>query len=105
MDCSTPGFPVLHYPLSLLKFMSIKPVTLSNHLILYITAITPLGTRFSTNSDCQTVKLCTNPCVLSFLIGVKFFCVSFCCTMNQLYVYLYPHPLELPFHPTPITPF
>ena len=22
MDCSTPGFPVLHYPQSLLKFMS-----------------------------------------------------------------------------------
>ena len=84
MDCSMPGFPVLHYLLRWLKFMSIKPVTLSNHLILYITAITPLGTRFSTNSDCQTVKLCTSPCVLSFLIGVKFFYVSFCCTVKWI---------------------
>ena len=35
MDCSMPGFPVLHYPQSLLKFMSIESVTLSNHLILW----------------------------------------------------------------------
>ena len=34
MDCSMPGFPVLHYPQSLLKFMSIDLVVLSNHLIL-----------------------------------------------------------------------
>ena len=61
-----PGFPVLHYLLSLLKFMSIKSVMLSNHLILYITVITPLGTHFSTNSDYQTVKPCTRPCVPFF---------------------------------------
>ena len=30
MNCSMPGFPVLHY----LKFMSIESVMLSNHLIL-----------------------------------------------------------------------
>ena len=34
MDCSTPGSPVLHYLLSLLKFMSIESM-LSNHLILW----------------------------------------------------------------------
>ena len=34
MDCSTPGFPVLHCLLELLKFMSIEPLMLSNHLIL-----------------------------------------------------------------------
>ena len=33
MDCNTPGFPVLHYSLSLLKLMSIELVMLSNHLI------------------------------------------------------------------------
>ena len=34
MDCSTPGFPVLHFLLEFLKFMSIELVMLSNHLIL-----------------------------------------------------------------------
>ena len=34
MDCSTPGFPILHYLQSLLKFMAIESVMLSNHLIL-----------------------------------------------------------------------
>ena len=34
MDCSTPGSPILHYLPSLLKFMSIKSVILSKHLIL-----------------------------------------------------------------------
>ena len=34
MDCSTPGFPVLHYAWSLLKFMSIVPAMTFNHLIL-----------------------------------------------------------------------
>ena len=35
MDCSTPGFPVLHHlPRSLPKFMSIESVMSSNHLIL-----------------------------------------------------------------------
>ena len=34
MDCSTPGFPVLHYLLDLLKFMSIESMMLANHLIL-----------------------------------------------------------------------
>ena len=34
MDCSMPGFPVLHYSQSLLKFMSIESIMLSNHFIL-----------------------------------------------------------------------
>ena len=34
MDCNMPGFPVLHYPQNLLKFMSIELVMPSNHLIL-----------------------------------------------------------------------
>ena len=34
MDCTTPGFHVLHYPWSLLKFMSIESVMPSNHLTL-----------------------------------------------------------------------
>ena len=33
-DCSTPGFPVLHYLPSLLKLISIESVVPSNHLIL-----------------------------------------------------------------------
>ena len=32
MDCSTPGFPVLHYLLDLIKLMSIELVMPSNHL-------------------------------------------------------------------------
>ena len=34
MDCSTPGFPILHYSWSLLKLMSIDLMMPSNHLIL-----------------------------------------------------------------------
>ena len=34
VDCSTPGFPVLHYLPELLKLMSIESVMPSNHLIL-----------------------------------------------------------------------
>ena len=34
MDCSTPGFPVLHYLHNLLKFMSIKSIMPTNHLSL-----------------------------------------------------------------------
>ena len=34
MECSTPGFSILHYYWNLLKFMSIESVMLSNHLIL-----------------------------------------------------------------------
>ena len=34
MDCSTPGSPILHYSRSLLRFMSVELVMLSNQLIL-----------------------------------------------------------------------
>ena len=34
MNCSTPGFPVLHCPQSLLTLVSIEPAMPSNHLIL-----------------------------------------------------------------------
>ena len=34
VNCSTPGFPILHYLLSLLKLMSIELVMPSNHLVL-----------------------------------------------------------------------
>ena len=34
MDCGMPGFPFLHYLLSLLKLTSIESVMPSNHLIL-----------------------------------------------------------------------
>ena len=34
VDCSTPGFPVLHHLPELLKLMSIESVMPSNHLIL-----------------------------------------------------------------------
>ena len=34
MDCSTPGFPLLHYLPELLKLMSIESVMPSSHLIL-----------------------------------------------------------------------
>ena len=34
MNCSTPGFPVLHYLLKFAQLMSIESVILSNHLIL-----------------------------------------------------------------------
>ena len=34
MDCSMPGFPVLHYLKELVKLMSIESVLSSNHLIL-----------------------------------------------------------------------
>ena len=34
MDCTTPGFPVLHFSRSLLKLMSIESVMTSNRLIL-----------------------------------------------------------------------
>ena len=35
MDCTTPGFPVLHYLLELLKLLSTESVMPSNHLILF----------------------------------------------------------------------
>ena len=43
MDCSTPGFPVHHQLLELLKLMSIKSVMPSNHLILCCRLLLPLS--------------------------------------------------------------
>ena len=34
MDCSTPGFPILHYLMILLKLMSVELMMPSNHFIL-----------------------------------------------------------------------
>ena len=39
MDCGMPRLSVLHYPPSLLRFMSIELVILSNHLILCCPAL------------------------------------------------------------------
>ena len=55
MDCSTPGFPVLHHLLELLKLMSIESVMPSKHLILchsllLLTSIFPSITVFSNKS-------------------------------------------------------
>ena len=41
MNCSTPGFPVHHQPLDLLKLMFVESVTLSNHLILCCPLLLP----------------------------------------------------------------
>ena len=42
MYCSTPGFPVLHYLQSVLRFMSTESVMLSNYLILCCPLLLPL---------------------------------------------------------------
>ena len=41
MDCSTPGFPVLHHTQSLLTFMSVELVMPSKHLILCCPLLLP----------------------------------------------------------------
>ena len=41
MDCSTPGFPVIHFSQSLLKFMSIESIMPSSHLILHRPLLLP----------------------------------------------------------------
>ena len=56
MDCSTPGFPALHYLPELLKLMSIKSMMLSNHLILscpllLLPSVFPSIGVFFNNSD------------------------------------------------------
>ena len=52
IDCNTPGFPVLHYLLDLLKHMSIEPVMPFNHLgicgpLLFLSSIFPSIRVFS----------------------------------------------------------
>ena len=43
MDCSTPGFSVLHYLLEVVQFMSIELVMLSKHLFLCRPLLLPLS--------------------------------------------------------------
>ena len=54
MNCSIPGFPVLHYLLNLLKFMSVESIMPSNHLIchpfLLLPSIFPSIRAFSEES-------------------------------------------------------
>ena len=55
MNCSTPGFPVLHYVWSLLKFMHIESMMPSNHRIfccplLFLPSIFPSIRVFSNES-------------------------------------------------------
>ena len=55
MDCSTPGFSVLHHPWSLLKLTSIESVMPSNHLalnklLLLLLSVFPSIRVFSNNS-------------------------------------------------------
>ena len=55
MDCSMPGFPVLHYLSELLRLMSFESVMPSNHLILYcplllLPSIFPSNRVFSNES-------------------------------------------------------
>ena len=46
MNCSTPGFPVLHHLLKLLKLMSTESVMPSNHLILCCPLLSPCSQFF-----------------------------------------------------------
>ena len=54
MNCSIPGFPVLHYLLNLLKLMSVESIMPSNHLIchpfLLLPSIFPSIRAFSKES-------------------------------------------------------
>ena len=57
MNCSTPGFPVLHY--LLLKFMSTESVMLSDHCfpLLLLPSIFPSIRDFSSESDLHIRRL------------------------------------------------
>ena len=55
MDCSTPGFPVLHYLPELLKLMSIESLMSSNHLILCRPLLPP--------SIFPSIRVCSNESV------------------------------------------
>ena len=70
MDCSTPGFPVHHHLLELLKLMSIELVMPSNHPILcrpllFLPSIFPSIRVFSSEPTPQFESI--NSSVLSFL--------------------------------------
>ena len=61
MDCSMPGFPVLHYLQELLKLMPIESVMPSKHLIfscpLILPSISPSISIFSNESALQVAKV------------------------------------------------
>ena len=72
MNCSTPGFPVLHYLLELVKPMSIESVMPSNHLILchpllFLPSIFPSITVFSKEQN-LTIRW---PKCWSFSFGIS----------------------------------
>ena len=59
MDCSTPGFPVLHYSWSLLKLMSIESMMPSNCLIFCHPLLLPsifLSIRVFSNKSALPIK-------------------------------------------------
>ena len=71
MDCSTPGFPILHYSWSLLKLMSIDLMMPSNHLILclpllLLPSVFPSIMVFSSES-----ALCSRPKYWSFSFSIS----------------------------------
>ena len=58
MDCSTPGFPVLHYLPSFLRLMSIESVMPSNHLICHPLLFLPLN--FPASGSFPMSQLCAS---------------------------------------------
>lgn len=56
MDCSSPGSSALHYLWSLLRFMSIELVMLSNRLVLYTTISTTSYSYYFYNSQKVTYQ-------------------------------------------------
>ena len=58
MDCSTPGFPILHHLPELLKLMSIELVMPSNHLILCCTLLLLPSIFPSIRIFCSESALC-----------------------------------------------
>ena len=68
MDCSTPGFPVQHQLLELLKCMSIKSVMPSNHLTLCHPLLLP--------SIFQSIRIFSNESVLC-IRGPKYWSLGF----------------------------
>ena len=74
MDCIIPGFPVYYHSWSLLKFMSIELVMLSNHLILCC----PL---FLLPSDFPSIKLFSSESAF-WIRWVKYWSFNFSLPMN-----------------------
>ena len=71
-DCSTPGFPVLHHLLSLLKLMSIESVMPSNHLILCHPLFFLASILYSIKVFSNDLALCIRwPKYLSFSFSIS----------------------------------